>query len=310
MTYKIYAWGDGKSIAPFDVSSHILNHLIQENNLKDFELIVNSNIFQSHSGRLPYLVDEDCPNKQATGFVEILKIIKDHTAKSNQHTSPKLNLLYLAFLDDLVENLELITMYNFFFLKKNYEGFTRGIFQSYLTWPMQYKPPVDLRNHAIEICLENGIINQESVPNGEATYFNSNLEDELENLNSEEKKLRDTPVINELQKSQMDQQLAVLAERKTMVSNMQCLNRLKTLLAKFEDFKSKINDPVFELIVNYYMKLNSFDQLPEKFISMWLQREYPKLYKEVTDLKIIPINNNTEKVPLSTALKKTLTSFL
>jgi hypothetical protein len=307
--YKIYSWGDGIQISVFDISSILLAKFISELSLSsEFEIIPSSNIFDSNSGRLPVLLNSEAGNNiQVVGFIEILKIILKDIQFGSNKTDPKTRILYDAYLHDLVKNLELITNYNFFVVKKNYEGYTRTLFPSLLPWPTQYKPPVDLRNAALELCLNDGIIDDESV-NIEYQMLETDLEDELQLLKKEEKNLRDTPVINDMQKMQMDKQLDIISQKKSVISNMQCIKKLKTVLEKFN--KLNFQDDIFKSILHTYLKCNICDSLPENFIRVWLRKEYPELLSEIDSLNVDFKVENVSKISLSTALRSYVTSLV
>lgn len=319
--YKIYAWGSGSQIAPFDVQSQILSRLLSEHSLNsEFAIIPNSNIFHSNSGKLPILCLPESESdegdggrvEQIVGFVEIWEFIQSKRLKNPDTDDIKTRMLQTAYLNDMVKNLELITMYNFFVVKKNYEGYTRGSFQNYLPWPTQYKPPVDMRKHAIELCLDEGVIDDESV-GMHASLLESDMEEELQLLRREEKQLRDTPVINDMQKLQIDKQLDIIGQKKSLISNMQCVKRLKQVLEKHAELKDILasRSDFFDTILNVYLKCNIVDDLKENFIRAWLQTERVEVFQTVNALQLAidDVNEHTSKLPLSTALQSLLSNL-
>lgn len=301
--YKISAWGDGKEIAPFDVSSTILNYLINEHSLNEtFQIIPNSNIFDSHSGRLPVLTGPESP--QLEGFVEIWNFIVSNSHIGNEKAENDnftLEILRRAYMDEITRNMNIITLYNYFVVKQNYEGFTRGSFKGYLPWPTQYKPPLDFRHYAKEMCLNEGIIDNDLM-NSDYTFLESDLEDELQQLRKEEKNLRETPVINDMQKLQIDKQLDIIIQKKYIIANMQCIKKLKEVIQKHQEMKSILDDKMFDTILLIYLKCNTERKLPENFISSWIKREYPELNKEISELNISGSMAETNKISLTTAL--------
>lgn len=305
-TYEIHAWGDGTEIAPFDVPSTILKHLINQHSLDEtFKIIPNSNIFDSDSGRLPILKGPG--TIQIEGFVEIWNFISSNNPqigneKDDFSSSPATAILRKAYMDELVRSLETITLYNYFVVKKNYEGFTRGSFKDYLPWPTQYKPPLDFRHRAQEICLNEGIIDDDQI-DLDYPLLESNMEDELQQLRKEEKNLRETPVINDMQKLQIEKQLDIISQKKSVIANMQCIKKLKEVIQKYEELKDTLNSEIFQNILYICLKCNTVNQLPENFVRSWLQRERPQLYEKIVNLDISSSGiSPTGKISLSTAL--------
>ncbi|KAG0675623.1 hypothetical protein C6P40_001526 [Pichia californica] len=302
MVYKIYAWGNGVEIAPFDVPSHILGYLISKHNINDdYEIIPNSNIFDSNSGRLPILITND---KQIEGFIEIWEYISAKSKISCDIEDPKIKILYTSYLNNIVNNLNIITMYNFFVVKNNYENYTRGLFKDYLPWPTQYKPPLDFRKDAQEISLNAGIIDNDLLEI-DSNFLDDDLEDDLQSLRKEEKNLRETPVINDMQKQQIEKQLDIICQKKFIIANMQCIKKLKEVIANFNELKNTFgNDSIFKTILYIYLRCNIGTKLPENFIATWLKSQNPDLFNSITsqidlDEKIII---KTDKITLSTAL--------
>lgn len=307
--FQIYAWGNGKEIAPFDVSSNILNYLINQkkNTFSDsFEIIPNSDFYNSYSGKLPYIQLSN--DTQVEGFIEIWKFMNKNNHQNN-NSDPKLQILHTAYMNNLIENLNVITLYNFFIVKKNYENYTRGSFKDYLPWPTQYKPPLDFRSMAQELTLNAGIIDNELM------IFNEDEIDELEELKTlkkEEKNLRDTPVINDIQKAQIEKQLDIISQKKYIISNMQCIKKLKEILKDFDEIKTTLTENIFEIILLIYLKCNISEKLPENFIYTWLKREQPALLDKISQLDSGSFNviHVVDKIPLTTALYSYITQAL
>lgn len=306
--YQIYAWGDGSTIAPFDVSSNILAKLIEANSLSsEFEIIPNSNIFKSNSGCLPILIPND-GDLQIEGFIEIWKFMNSKVSNDLVVLKPKDKIIHDSYLNELIKIFEIITSYNFFVVKRNYEGFTRSLFPSLLPWPTQYNPPIDLRNMALEMCLNEGIIDDESVST-DHQMLTTDLEDELKLLKNEEKNLRDTPVINDMQKSQIDKQLDIINQKKSIIANMQCIKKLKSILQYFHEYS--LNNSIFKIILLTYLKCNMINKLPENFIDVWLEKEYPDIHSELRTFNVdFKFNaGNASKISLSNAMASYISSI-
>jgi sorting and assembly machinery component 37 len=310
--YTIYAWGNGSEIAPFDVASTLLAALITKNDLSTtVKIIPNSNIFDSHSGRLPFMISNSENQVQHEGLIDIWKTMCGNCHVNTPHLSGKDKVLFMAYLNDLVKNLDIITLYNFFVVKRNYEGYTRGSFQQLLPWPTQYKPPVDIRIYATELCYNMGIVDDGPLKSG-GSLEDSDAEDELTLLRKEEVKLRDTPVMNDLQKSQMDKELDIINQKKSIIANMHCIKMLKDVLRRYEELKDSF-DPeyqhFFELVIHTYVKCNTSSNLPENFLQVWLQKEQPTLYSKIcspSSEDCIACIQLSSKIPLTVALKSYL----
>lgn len=301
----IYAWGHDTQIAPFDTSSHLLAYLIEKYSLNDdYQIIPNSNIFKSYSGRLPMLQISE--TQQLIGFNEIWNFITSQNSIIQTNLSPRQKIIQIALINDVLKNLELVTLYNFFVNKRNYQGYTSPQFPKLLPWPTQYKAPIDLRKLAFEKCHNEGIIDDESNDG----FKNSNdtdpdVHDDLQNLKNEEKLLHDTPVINDLQKAEIDKKLDIIAMKKSVISNMNCIKIIKSLIDKIHEF----NDPLMKTIILVNLKCNIVEDLPENFIKIWLQREHQDLLKEIDQFNLKSISTQSTKVSLIDAIKSTVTNI-
>lgn len=304
MVYQIHSWGHSSEVSLFDPSSQLLAKLISPSSLTDqYEIIPDSDIFNSHSGRLPTLNLTE--TQQIVGFEQIWNFIITNESMDESKLSAKEKIIEIAIRKDLIKNLEFVTLYNFFVIKKNYEGFTRPEFSKLLPWPTQYKAPVDMKNFAFETCLNEGIIDDES-GNVSTPYLDTDLEEELKDLKREEKNLRDTPVINELQKSQMDKQIHAIELKKSVIANMQCIKILKSSLAKIENN----DDKLIKTILLVFLKCNTSDALPENFIKVWLAREHPRLSTELEEFSLSSKSQTeTSKISLIDAIKSSVSQL-
>lgn len=309
-TYEIYSWGDGEKIAPFDVSSHILGYLIKKNSLEGtYKIIPNSNIFKSKFDSLPILVTK---NEQIKGFIEIWNfIIENSNLEINKkiNDDPKLKILHIAYMNNLVHNLNIITLYNFFVVNNNYENYTRPSFKNYLPWPTQYKPPLDFRKYAQEIALNEGIIDDDLIEI-DSNLIEDNLEDDLQSLKKEEKNLRETPVINDMQKLQIEKQLNIISQKKFIISNMQCIKKLKEIILNFNEIENSLNDDIFRIIFYITIKCNLIDELPENFILTWLKSEQPNLLNDIFNMDISINIETASTLPLSTVIYDFISQIL
>ncbi|TID15782.1 hypothetical protein CANINC_004311 [Pichia inconspicua] len=302
MAYKIIAWGHDNQIAFFDPSSHLLAYLIDKYQLNDdYKIIPNSDFFKSNSARLPMLQIGD--EQQLVGFHEIWSYIISKNSQIQEKLNPREKIIHIALLNDILKNLELITLYNFFVNKKNYQSYTSPQFPKLLPWPTQYKAPIDLKKIAFEKCQREGIIDNES--GNLINLEDSNLEVDLQNLKNEEKLLHDTPVINDFQKIEIDKQLDIIAMKKSIISNMNCINILKSLI----EIIQSLNDPFIKNIILVNLKCNTIDDLPENFIKIWLQREQNDIFKEIEQLNLPSISTDSTKPSLIEAIKSTTSNL-
>lgn len=304
---EIHCWGDGENIACFDIESNLLNLLIQKFKLESkYKIIPDSNIFSSHSGILPYLQKEN--NLQINGFLNIWNFLQIDSNLSFDLTSIKDKIIFDSYLNNLINLFNLITNYNFFVIKLNYEEFTRGYFQKLLPWPTQYRPPIDIRNHSIELCINEGLIDNE-------IYHSSDIDndDELLELRKNEKNLRETQILNEFQKIQIDKELDLINQKKLVISNMNCLKIVNEILKNFEAMKKllnneKINNFINLLILNF-LKINIIDELKSNFILFWLKANHPELLKEIQNFSNLSETNSIQYVN-KLNLKQAISSYI
>lgn len=282
---NIYTWGNGKEISPFDIESIILSQLI--NDIDDIQIIPNSNYFISNSQKLPCLITND---EQITGLINIWNYLSPDD--NNDSTE---RLLFDSLLHSIIKNFNIITTYNYFVNTTNYESFTRPAFKNYLPWPFQYLPPLQIRENGIEDCMNLGIIDGEN--DGNST------------LDDEEKHLVETPVINDLQKNQIDNNLQLINKKKSIISNLNCIQLLKSTIDNFNQLKEKLstsNSEFLSLIINSYLQNNIIDELSDNFIKITLERDYP----EYLNTKSLPKSYNPSHLTFSNAFKSFISSFI
>lgn len=106
-----------------------------------------------------------------------------------------------------------------------------------------------------------------------------------------------------MQKLQIEKQLDIISQKKSVIANMQCIKKLKEVIQKYEELKDTLNSEIFQNILYICLKCNTVNQLPENFVRSWLQRERPQLYEKIVNLDISSSGiSPTGKISLSTAL--------
>lgn len=291
---SIYVWGNGSKVASFHpqsvaIASYVSSHC------PDVIVIPNSNISLSTTGELPFLLLED--NTQIHGYSSIVSHLNHTKAQS-----PDQSLLNDGFLEYMSECCEVITSYNLFLNKDNYVSYTRPLFKSLLPFPLQYKPPIDMRASATRICQESGITADDSAKD-------DNSED-IERIRAQEEKLKEMPVINDLQKSQVDKSLADLAMKKGILTNMKCLDLLQEVIDTYKSLDLP-SDSSSVILFFSYLQVNTLSEMESSFVSDYLIQHDPKLLEQV---KLFSLASGPKikqsQLKLSDALYNTLQSYI
>lgn len=144
-------WGiDGKpsSISPGCVALYwFLNgDYARETNRQTIEISFTNNTDLSPEKELPVLIYND--GEKISGFVNIINCL----AKNEKPSSDAATLLRNALLQFTNTELTVLTEYQLYLNKHNYETYTRYVFTQLLYWPMWYNTPMHYRAEARERC--------------------------------------------------------------------------------------------------------------------------------------------------------------
>ncbi|ODV85638.1 hypothetical protein CANARDRAFT_28396 [[Candida] arabinofermentans NRRL YB-2248] len=318
---QVYVWGDGLQVAEFDPESLAIAKFVNIycSNL-DLQLIPNSNYLLSNNGKLPLLITDK--GTQIQGYKEITNYLsKNEKLDSSLQLDIESQLLNQGFMEFISETLQTLTAYNLFLNKENYEGYTRGIFKKYLPFPFQYKPPLDFKARAIEICNLSGI----SIDQG----YSDVDSDEMKELNERERQIRETPVLSTVQKSQNDGILKNVLAQKNILTNMKGITLLQDTIKEFNSLKQSLsteetepNGNLFhgtklstsEILLYSYFESNTITDLKSDFVKSYLQNKEPELLIKTdqlsNDVGKGKVNVTNCKLSVLTALNTTIQSYI
>ncbi|EGW33276.1 uncharacterized protein SPAPADRAFT_60611 [Spathaspora passalidarum NRRL Y-27907] len=295
---QLHVWGvDGEIslISPECLASAWLLSLVFPKN--DFEIVTSSNTNISDINKLPVLITDD---KKLNGFSEIVDFIDGNKFAnesgywSSRASSPREKLIHSCLLNLVETRVDVINQYNLYSNTKNYEKYTRKLFQNYFPFPMMYNQPLKFHNNAVAQVKLLGLSKnktsffdftttfQEEV--AETEYFNSELSDDED----EEEKEVALSSLHEKQLIAKSKTKAALLESK---NSLRCLVLLNHYLQEFiKTFKllQNENENAFgylfggspsacELLLYAYLHSLSSEKLPDRFVSSYLDLKHEKL---------------------------------
>lgn len=288
---RIYTWGDGAKVAPFDAESVAIARFVAKHCDSDVELFPTSDYLSSFTGKLPYMEIE---GGQVHGFKAIVKrLVQDGQCHYQMLTGDK-KFTDDGFVDYILEQFGVITNYNLFLNKDNYVGYVRPMFKDLLPFPLQYKPPMQFRDHAVQVCDEYGI----------SADDDAEVAAEMDRINAQQRELEEQPVLNELQRKQLEKQIADLAARKSLLTNMKCMTLLQEVMDQKDNLS--IQDGISEDLLFGFITANTMPQLKSGFVREYLQQHYPLLL----DSPEAEVSFESEPLNLPGALKGLICTYI
>ncbi|KAG7934000.1 uncharacterized protein OGAPODRAFT_92214 [Ogataea polymorpha] len=264
---SLHLWG-----APFDAESLAAANFVAENckNI-EIELLYDSNYFLSPNGKLPVLLDGDLTLE---GYKEIVNhLINKHNLLA---CSVEQKLLDQGLIEHLLSNLEVVSCYNFFLNKDNFEGYTRGVFKNILPFPFQYMPPLNLKARAAAICETAGISSTEE-------------SNQLRQLKEREKTLRETPTLSNFDQSQRNASLKVVLDQMDILTNMRCVSLLEETIKLVKDLGLPKSYPS-SILFDAYIQCNTDPNLKTDFVLKYLKSSHPDLLQSYQDIQPQPVS--------------------
>ncbi|QPG77078.1 hypothetical protein FOA43_004477 [Brettanomyces nanus] len=266
----LHVWGNGSQVALFDPECLAAVYFVSRLHLDQVTILPDSNYQGSFNGKLPFLVTDD--GKQIPGYKSIVRYLQSE--RSNQFDqldqSDRLELVNSGFIEFLLEKFTVITEYNLFLNKDNYVEYTRPLFKQLAPFPLQYKPPMDLRADATRRCENYGITADDS--------FNEENSEEMEKLKAQERELRETPILNDIQKNHVTKNLNLLAAKKSILTNMKCLTMLDEIMVEYTQLESQLHANTTSMILFFcFLKSNTLSELPSSFVLHYLTENHPEL---------------------------------
>ncbi|QLQ80120.1 hypothetical protein HG537_0D01200 [Torulaspora globosa] len=146
----VYTWGLDERpslISPESVALYwFLNgyYLKMGKDGRSVEIVFSNNTDLSPDEQLPLLVEDE---RKISGFVNIVDYLM-----SDEETGDGNTLLESSLLQFTSSDLSMLTDYQLYLNKTNYDTFTRRTFCRLLCWPMWYNTPLHYRAVARERC--------------------------------------------------------------------------------------------------------------------------------------------------------------
>ncbi|KAH3663743.1 hypothetical protein OGAPHI_005145 [Ogataea philodendri] len=262
---SIHLWGgtfDAESIA-------IAQFLAAHGGHIDIQLNYDSNYLLSPNGKLPLL-------KDGSLLLQGYKEIVDHLSTKFHlfEYSTETNLLDQGLIEHLLKSMDIVTSYNYFLNKVNYDNYTRGVFKQLLPFPFQYKPPLNLKSAALATCETAGISSSED-------------SDQLLQLKERQKSLLETPVLSNFDKSKRDASLKQVLYEMDILTNMRCITMLEDTIKLVTDLQLP-QDSSSMILFQAYILSNTSPNLKADFVAQYLQRNHPNL---------VPSQPFTDQIP-------------
>lgn len=148
----IHLWGVDEKPSPISPESiglywFLNGYYSKLRDASEVEIVFSNNTDLSPNGELPLLVRGD---DRISGFVNVVGYLMEGTAQEEK--SKGATLLQSSLLQYTSSDLAVLTNYQLYLNKVNYETFTRRHFCRLLHWPMWYNTPLHYRAVARERC--------------------------------------------------------------------------------------------------------------------------------------------------------------
>lgn len=311
---ELHVWGSNSSISIISpeclASSWLLNLRLASQGIP-FRIVTSSNTNLSESDRLPLLLvtNEDKTESRYEGFQSISQYIsinfnedakneEDLLYLSNNSLPSEHRLLNSSLISFIQNKIHIISQYNLYINTKNYEKYTRKLFQNFFPFPMMYNQPLKFYHGAQREVQLLGLNSNNpgffSISGSDAVaqteYFNDEIDDDDETE-------ADPVAISSLH----EKQLLAKSKRKDLLkeskNSLKCLNLVNEYIdyvlslykelgstddkgsfsALFSEVSTKDPHAISssELLLFAYMYSLCFPDLPDKFIYNYLALKYP-----------------------------------
>ncbi|RLV95750.1 Sorting assembly machinery 37 kDa subunit [Spathaspora sp. JA1] len=308
---QLHVWGvngEISLISPECLASAWLLSLILGPKNESFEIITSCNTNISDINKLPVLIT---PEKKLNGYKEIVSFVEKYQEESEYYVSskgtPEKQLIHSCLLTLLESKIEIINQYNLYSNTKNYEKYTRKLFQHYFPFPMMYNQPLKFHNNAVAQVKLLGLDKNKTsffdftsafqdTEVAETEYFNNELSDSED----EDEEGKDKVALSSLHEKQLlSKSKSKLALRESK-NSLRCLILLNHYLQEFiktykllnnqQDVDSEFgylftqNSPSSsELLLYAYLVSLTSENLPDRFISSYLELKHEGLMSFVNE---------------------------
>lgn len=316
---ELHVWGHDSTISVISpeclASSWLLNLHLKPQNIP-FKIVTSSNTNLSETDKLPLLLvsNKECATERYEGFHNISQYISsnfdtEHSTGNDIKYLPNHNLssseqkLINSSLTSFIENkIHNISQYNLYINTKNYEKYTRKLFQKFFPFPMMYNQPLKFYHSAQRQVQVIGLNSNNpgffSISGTEAVAQTEYFNDENDDDDTE----ADPVAISSLH----EKQLLAKSKRKDLLkesrNSLKCLNLVNEYIDyivllyqelnsfnKPDEFSYLFSDKASnaisssELLFFAYIHSLCLPELPDKFIANYLTLKYPKFLTFIYD---------------------------
>ncbi|GAV54315.1 hypothetical protein ZYGR_0AL00470 [Zygosaccharomyces rouxii] len=238
---SVYLWGEtGKPslVSPESIALYwFLNNYYRD--YKSIEVVFANNTDLSPNEELPLLVEN---GKKLTGFVDIVGYLMEKLQNNDDVETTLLKDGLLEFTGEL----SVLTEYQMYLNKTNYETFTRKAFSQLLYWPMWYNTPMNYRTRARQRCSHTlGYLMHDDDP------------DSLESFQLESARLPQSKAFQATQ----DRKMRSKEELQNVKHNLQYLTRLKDYLTTWSQVRNSLRHQGDVIPADFLLWANLFVQL-------------------------------------------------
>lgn len=301
---ELHVWGSDETISVISpeclASSWVLNSQLSAQNIP-FKIVTSSNTNLSDTERLPLLIVKGDSIEKYEGYDSISTFLSENyndDSRIYKPVSKSEKLINISLISYLNNTIKYLNQYNLYINTKNYEKYTRKLFQNYFPFPMMYNQPLKFYNNAQE---QIGII---GLNINKVGFFSmsGNLEEpqiaETETFNSGDDDDDDDEEVDEVAMTALhEKQLLTKSKKKTILreskNSLKCLNLVDQYVNHFiklckelngqEDSYSNLFDSeklsTSEVLLIAYIHSLTFQDLPDKFINNYLLLKHPQFYK-------------------------------
>lgn len=254
---SIHIWGLNGQPSLISPESIAIYWFIGLREIKDLTIVMSNNTDLSPNQELPLLIDDE-KNLKIPGFIGILDYLE-----------PQPSLLKNALLEFTALSLSILTQYQLYLNKPNYEQFTRKTFSYLLYWPMWYNIPLKYRAIAKKKCRN---LYYESVDDDYDIIDRTQLESAANLAQSKTFKLTED-------KKRKDKELLT-----SIRCNSLFLDQLDHILTHWIEVREKLDDSSITSI-DILLWAHMFVQLElpnNKQIRNHLEEKFPSFYSSLT----------------------------
>lgn len=291
---ELHVWGtDGviSVISPECLASSWLLNLQLTPQKVPFKIVTSSNTNLADSGVLPLLIGED--GSKHEGFERIADHISKKYPGSTRLVSlqdSKQKLTNASLMSYINNKIRFLNQYNLYINTKNYEGYTRKLFQHYFPFPMMYNQPLKFYHTAQDQVRIIGLnINKVGFFSVSGTYEDQVAETEYFNQDIDDVDGEvDEVAISALHEKQLiskSKKKSILREAKNSLKCLNLVNEYLTdviLLGSGEtpapDFSLFEVDKLStsELLLYAYIYTLTYSELPDGFIRNYIAMKFPE----------------------------------